>query len=152
LKKLSRLLGRLIGVIPDSWRRALFRGHFLCSYLGTWSESACAARIKAGDLPCYIKADYVTNASVTYRGFKGLTLSGYITNLDESQAPVDLKGGTGPRPRSFRWRLTTLSNLQGLKGPPAETQKPASDMEAGFFCTRTRDYVGADKAFIRHLS
>ena len=105
---------RLVGLLSGSWTQGPWTTGLWVNYssstglngseldLGTWSESACAARLKAGDLPCYIKADYVTNASLTYRGFKGLTLSGYITNLDESQAPVDLKGGTGPRPRSFK--------------------------------------------------
>jgi iron complex outermembrane receptor protein len=105
---------RVVGLLSGSWTQGPWTTGLWVNYtsstglngseldLGTWSESACAARLKAGDLPCYIKADYVTNVSLTYKGFKGLTLSGYITNLDESQAPVDLKGGTGPRPRSFK--------------------------------------------------
>jgi iron complex outermembrane receptor protein len=69
----------------------------------TWNAAGCAARIKpAGDLPCWLRPDVRTDLSFLYTGFKNLRLSATIRNALLQAAPIDLRSGSGLRPRSFK--------------------------------------------------
>jgi iron complex outermembrane recepter protein len=69
----------------------------------TWNAAGCAARIKpTGDLPCWLRPDVRTDLSFLYTGFKNLRLTATIRNALLQAAPIDLRSGSGLRPRSFK--------------------------------------------------
>lgn len=71
--------------------------------VNTWNVAGCQARIKpTGDLPCWIRPDVRTDLSFAYTGFKNLRLSMTIRNALLQAAPIDLRSGSGLRPRSFK--------------------------------------------------
>jgi iron complex outermembrane recepter protein len=71
--------------------------------INTWNAAGCQARIKpTPDLPCWIRPDVRTDLSFLYTGFKNLRLSMTIRNALLQAAPIDLRSGSGLRPRSIK--------------------------------------------------
>jgi iron complex outermembrane receptor protein len=68
----------------------------------SWNEAACKARLNPGDLPCFRDDDIRLDASLRYTGFKNLALALNVGNLTGDTPPVDLRGGFGLRPRTFK--------------------------------------------------
>ncbi|MGZ5199022.1 MAG: TonB-dependent receptor plug domain-containing protein [Telluria sp.] len=69
----------------------------------TWNAAGCAARIKpTGDLPCWLRPDVRTDLNFLYTGFKNLRLTLNIRNALLEAAPINLRSGSGLRPRSFK--------------------------------------------------
>jgi iron complex outermembrane receptor protein len=69
--------------------------------LASWSPSACATRLKPGDIACYLSEDMQTTLSLAYSGFKNLRLSAILANI-EGDRPVDLRGGYAVRPTTLK--------------------------------------------------
>jgi iron complex outermembrane receptor protein len=68
----------------------------------SWNEAACKARLNPGDLPCFRDDDIRLDASLRYTGFKNMALALNVGNLTGDTPPVDLRGGYGLRPRTFK--------------------------------------------------
>lgn len=71
----------------------------------TWNVAGCMARIKpaaGSELPCWIRPDIRTDLNFVYTGFKNLRLTFNIRNALLQSAPIDLRSGSGLRPRSFK--------------------------------------------------
>ncbi|WP_197046943.1 TonB-dependent siderophore receptor [Paucibacter sp. KBW04] len=68
----------------------------------SWSEAACQARLKPGAYPCFVESYVRTDLNVSYRGFKGLTLSLNVGNLLNNPAPINLRDTYSIRPRTVK--------------------------------------------------
>jgi iron complex outermembrane receptor protein len=94
------------GNLTSTLRVHRFSGTSLNYYetdYATWNAAGCAARIKpTGDLPCWLRPDVRTDLSFLYTGFKNLRLTMTIRNALLQAAPIDLRSGSGLRPRSFK--------------------------------------------------